>query len=105
MSAGVSSFDHGQTKSEPHHVCSLTPGLWCSHSLSSFLHLVTMSVTPIPIPPSAPPPEWDLLLSASQKNQSDRIRHMISKQGVNPNHSNSVGQSALHIAALWGHGK
>jgi hypothetical protein len=29
---------------------------------------------------------------------------MIEKGGVNPSHANSVGQSALHIASLWGHG-
>jgi hypothetical protein len=50
------------------------------------------------------PPEWDLLLSAAQKNQSDKIRDMIVKENVNASHANAVGQSALHIAALWGHG-
>jgi hypothetical protein len=55
-------------------------------------------------PAAIAPPEWDLLLSAAQKNQSDRIRDMIVKEKVNPSHANAVGQSALHIAALWGHG-
>jgi hypothetical protein len=54
--------------------------------------------------PAIAPPEWDLLLSAAQKNQSDRIRNMINKEGVDASHANAVGQSALHIAALWGHG-
>lgn len=50
-------------------------------------------------------PEWDLLLSAAQKNLPDRIRELVQVEGVDPSHANSVGQSALHIAALWGHGK
>jgi ankyrin repeat protein len=47
---------------------------------------------------------YDLLLSAAQKNQPDRIRQLVEQQGVPVNHSNAVGQSALHIACLWGHG-
>jgi ankyrin repeat protein len=50
------------------------------------------------------PAEWDLLLSAAQKNNADRIRDLLA-MGVDPNHANAVGQSALHIASLWGHGK
>ena len=49
------------------------------------------------------PPEWDMLLSAAQKNRPDLIAEMIETGGVNPSHSNGVGQSAVHIAALWGH--
>jgi ankyrin repeat protein len=43
-------------------------------------------------------------LSAAQKNWANRIREMIVMDGVNPSHSNAVGQTALHIAALWGNG-
>lgn len=50
------------------------------------------------------PPEWDMLLSAAQKNRPELIREMIEIGGVSPSHANAVGQSALHIAALWGHG-
>lgn len=39
----------------------------------------------------------------SQKNRSDLIAEMIDVGGVNPSHTNAVGQSALHIASLWGH--
>jgi ankyrin repeat protein len=49
------------------------------------------------------PPEWDLLLSAAQKNRPDLIRSMVQDDGVDPSHANGVGQSALHVAALWGH--
>jgi len=49
------------------------------------------------------PPEWDLLLSAAQKNNIIAIRKYLSN-GVDASHTNGVGQSALHIAALWGHG-
>jgi Ankyrin repeats (many copies) len=51
------------------------------------------------------PPEWDRLLSASQKNDVDLVRRVIEEEGVSPSHSNRAGQSALHVAALWGHGK
>jgi ankyrin repeat protein len=50
-------------------------------------------------------PEWDVLLSAAHKNLPERIREMILKDGVDPSHSNAVGQTALHIAALWGNGR
>ena len=52
---------------------------------------------------SQAPPEWDLLLSAAQKNRPDKIREFL-EHGVDPSHSNVVGQSALHIAVLWGCG-
>ena len=53
---------------------------------------------------NAAPPEWDLLLSAAQKNDAEKIREMVA-YSVDPSHANGVGQSALHIAALWGNGK
>jgi hypothetical protein len=58
---------------------------------------------------SAPPPEWDLLLSAAQKNDVETIKSLVQPisqggvHGVNPSHGNAVQQTALHIAALWGH--
>jgi ankyrin repeat protein len=52
-----------------------------------------------------PPPEWDRLLSACQKNDVDLVRRLVSEDGVSPSHCNRAGQSALHIAALWGHCK
>jgi ankyrin repeat protein len=54
---------------------------------------------------SVAPPQWDLLLSACQKNQPERVRQLIQEERVDPSHANRVGQTALHIAALWGHGK
>lgn len=51
----------------------------------------------------ATPPEWDMLLSAAQKNRPEIIAEMVEIGGVDPSHSNAVGQSAVHIAALWGH--
>ena len=50
-------------------------------------------------------PEWDRLLSACQKNDVDLVRRLIEEAGVDSSHSNRAGQSALHIASLWGHGK
>mmetsp|Transcript_12394 Transcript_12394/g.23230 ORF Transcript_12394/g.23230 Transcript_12394/m.23230 type:complete len:404 (+) Transcript_12394:74-1285(+) len=47
-------------------------------------------------------PEWDRILSAAQKNNAQEIHNLINNQKVSPSHSNAVGQSALHIACLWG---
>ena len=49
------------------------------------------------------PPEWELLLSASAKNELDNVKDMVENQGVPVSHCNGVGQTALHVAALWGH--
>ena len=58
----------------------------------------------IPLPQGSPsPPEWDLILSAAQKNSPLDIRGYVTQKGVPASHANGVGQSALHIAALWGH--
>ena len=51
------------------------------------------------------PPEWDRLLRACQKNDSYLAFKLIYEEGVSPSHANRFGQSALHIAALWAHGK
>jgi ankyrin repeat protein len=50
------------------------------------------------------PPEWDRLLSACQKNDATLVRKLMEQEGVPASHANRVGQSALHIATLWGHG-
>ena len=49
------------------------------------------------------PPEWDLLLSAAAKNDLAQVKELVENQDVPVLHTNGVGQSALHIAALWGH--
>jgi ankyrin repeat protein len=49
-----------------------------------------------------PPPEWDRILIATQKNDSETVRHLIDVEGVSPSHGNAIGQTALHVAALWG---
>ncbi|KAL3908985.1 MAG: hypothetical protein SGILL_008271 [Bacillariaceae sp.] len=56
-----------------------------------------------PTPKNWHPPEWDLLLSAAQKNRPMDIWKLVKRNGVHPDHSNSAGQTALHVAALWGH--
>lgn len=48
-------------------------------------------------------PERDLLLSAAAKNKLDKVRDLIENQGVPPSHGNGIGQTALHLAVLWGH--
>jgi ankyrin repeat protein len=52
---------------------------------------------------NAAPPEWDQLLVACQKNQPAVVEQLIVQQGVSPSHANAIGQSALHVAALWSH--
>jgi ankyrin repeat protein len=52
---------------------------------------------------NAAPPEWDQILIACQKNLPSRVRELIEQDGVSSNHKNAIGQSALHVAALWGH--
>lgn len=49
------------------------------------------------------PPEWDLLLSAAAKDNLEQVRDLVERQGVPVSHSNGIGQTALHVAALWGH--
>lgn len=51
---------------------------------------------------SRPPPEWDLILSASRQNQHERVRGMIEVGGVPASHGNALGQTSLHICAMWG---
>ena len=64
----------------------------------------TKNRTPTKIP-DYDPPEWDALLTAACKNDAKEIRFLVTKMGVPATHSNAVDQSALHIAALWGHGR
>lgn len=42
------------------------------------------------------------ILCASRSNDIYQIEYMIQHEHVSPNFSNSAGQSALHIAAMWG---
>ena len=49
------------------------------------------------------PPHWDLLLSAAQKNRPMDVWDLCKRRGVPPDHCNGMGQTALHVAALWGH--
>ena len=50
-------------------------------------------------------PEWDRILSASQRNDAAEIRRLIKIENVSPDHSNAVGQTAVHIACIWGNGE
>lgn len=40
---------------------------------------------------------------AAQRNQPLEIHRLVKAEGVPASHSNQVGQSALHVASLWGH--
>ncbi len=50
-------------------------------------------------------PEWDRILSASQRNDAVEIKRLINLENVSPDHSNAVGQTAVHIACIWGNGE
>ena len=52
---------------------------------------------------TTPKPEWDMILSYAQKNNPTAIHQLITQQSVPPNHANGVGQSSLHVSAIWGH--
>ena len=47
------------------------------------------------------PPEYDLLLTAAKKNDCNKMETLITS-GVPPSHANGIGQTALHVAAIWG---
>jgi ankyrin repeat protein len=47
-------------------------------------------------------PEWDRLLACAQKNNANEIHRLINEEKIDPSHSNAVGQSALHVACIWG---
>jgi len=57
-----------------------------------------------PNPINSGRPEWDCILTAAQRNDTAEIKRLVS-DGISVNHSNALGQSALHVAALWGNGK
>jgi len=46
---------------------------------------------------------WDRLLFACQQNKIELVRYLVDQEGVAPFYKNPVGQSALHIAARYGH--
>jgi hypothetical protein len=47
--------------------------------------------------------DWDRLLFACQQNKREIVRHLIEEGGVDPSYCNPMKQSALHIAAGYGH--
>ena len=47
----------------------------------------------------------DMLLKAGMQNDVGTIRYLVEEIGLNPNYANRIGQTALHVASLWGSGK
>jgi ankyrin repeat protein len=47
--------------------------------------------------------DWHRLLFACQQNKLDIVQQLIEEGGVDPSYSNPMKQSALHIAARYGH--
>eukprot|EP00548_Thalassiothrix_antarctica_P002940 CAMPEP_0194142488 /NCGR_PEP_ID=MMETSP0152-20130528/11729_1 /TAXON_ID=1049557 /ORGANISM="Thalassiothrix antarctica, Strain L6-D1" /LENGTH=196 /DNA_ID=CAMNT_0038841445 /DNA_START=111 /DNA_END=701 /DNA_ORIENTATION=+ len=45
----------------------------------------------------------ELLLRAAQRNETSQIYDLITTMGVPPSYGNGIGQTALHVAVLWGH--
>ena len=46
---------------------------------------------------------FDAILIACQKNNVAEVRRLLVEEHVDASHANPAGQSALHIAAWWGH--
>jgi len=44
---------------------------------------------------------WDQLLSLARDNDAETVRRLIAT-GCPPNYGNRMGQTAMHIAAIWG---
>ncbi|KAJ8607746.1 hypothetical protein CTAYLR_008614 [Chrysophaeum taylorii] len=42
------------------------------------------------------------ILSASQKNDVNTVKQYVEVDGISPSYANSLGQTPLHIAAMWG---
>lgn len=47
-------------------------------------------------------PAANMLLSYAQQNKPEEITRILAEAGVDPSEGNSVGQTALHVACLWG---
>jgi hypothetical protein len=47
-------------------------------------------------------PAANLLLSFSQQNKPEEIQRLIDEEKIDPSEGNSVGQTPLHVACLWG---
>lgn len=50
---------------------------------------------------SMPNPQSMAMLTNAQQNNAEELQRIISS-GVDPSSSNAVGQTALHVACLWG---
>lgn len=42
------------------------------------------------------------ILSASQKNDVETVKAFVENERISPSYANSLGQTPLHIAAMWG---
>mmetsp|Transcript_16721 Transcript_16721/g.54439 ORF Transcript_16721/g.54439 Transcript_16721/m.54439 type:complete len:356 (+) Transcript_16721:114-1181(+) len=61
---------------------------------------MTVETAPPPmVPPSQDPSSR--ILSASQKNDVNAVGRCVA-DGISPSYANSLGQTSLHIAAMWG---
>jgi hypothetical protein len=47
-------------------------------------------------------PGANMLLSYAQQNKPEEIQRLLDTGALNPSEGNSVGQTALHVACLWG---
>ena len=62
------------------------------------------SLAPPPFQTRPPPPSLDpstKLLAAAQRDDANAIKACLA-EGLDPSYGNSLGQTALHIAAMWG---
>jgi len=47
--------------------------------------------------------DTDQLLKAAQQNNPNQIRDLVTLLGIPPSSGNGINQTALHVAAIWGH--
>ena len=47
--------------------------------------------------------DTDQLLRAAQQNNPNQIRDLVTLLGIPPSSGNGINQTALHVAAIWGH--
>ncbi|KAJ1457830.1 ankyrin repeat-containing domain protein [Pelagophyceae sp. CCMP2097] len=76
----------------------------CAATMDMVEQLEEDASAPAPVHDGQPPKALDpnsKILSAAQKNDIDAVLLHLA-DGISPSHANSLGQTPLHIACMWG---
>jgi hypothetical protein len=77
----------------------------CAHSMDLLERIEERALAPPPRAPAGGPPRQldprTKILAASQKDDVDAVARYLD-EGIDVNYCNSLGQTPLHIAAMWG---